>query len=106
MTPRLLAHGPFLGEHPHLTPALSSPGEEREKWSVQPAFPLRPTGPSGPDGASAPRAYARSQANGVSARRLREMNKFGEGRGELGDGSTRRAAPIQEETRDMKGRSK
>ena len=28
---------------------------------------------SGPDGATAPRAYARSQANGVSARRLREM---------------------------------
>ena len=44
MTPRLLAHGPFLGEHPHLTPALSSPGGEREKWSVQPAFLLRPWG--------------------------------------------------------------
>ena len=29
MTPRLLAHGTFLGEHPHLTPALSSPGRRR-----------------------------------------------------------------------------
>ena len=35
---------------------------------------MRRAGPLGPDGATAPRAYARSQANGVSARRLRDMN--------------------------------
>ena len=39
-------------------------GEDRERRAG-----LR----SSPDGATAPRAYARSQANGVSARRLREM---------------------------------
>ena len=43
---------------------ISESGEDRERWAG-----LR----SGPDGATAPRAYARSQANGVSARRLREM---------------------------------
>ena len=43
---------------------MNESGEDRERWAG-----LR----SGPDGATAPRAYARSQANGVSARRLREM---------------------------------
>ena len=74
---------------------------------------IHPTGPTGkasaisgaglrsrPDGATAPRAYARSQANGVSARRLREMNEGRRGR--LGWGRLRlfggllEAAPLDE----------
>ena len=50
---------------------MNESGENRERWAG-----LR----SGPDGATAPRAYARSQANGVSARRLREMNEGRRGR--------------------------
>ena len=72
---------------PPLPGPLLPAGEERERPSPSPpSSPLRPTGPSGPDGATAPRAYARSQASGASARRLREMNKWGEGQGEVGYG--------------------
>ena len=51
---------------------------------ARPASPLRPPGPLGPDGATAPRAYARSQASGASARRLRDKKKLGGGTGRGG----------------------
>ena len=60
---------------------------------ARPASPLRSPGPLGPDGATARRtstcagarcAYARSQASGASARRLRDKKKLGEGQGEVG----------------------
>ena len=47
-------------------------------------YPLRCPGPLGPDGATAPRAYARSQASGASARRLRDKKKLGGGTGRGG----------------------
>ena len=89
-------------ERPSPSPPTSPAASrfERKARTVPPTSPLRPTGPSGPDGATAPRAYARSQASvarsrarhhDASARRLREMNKWGEGQGEVGYRKAQRA---------------
>ena len=70
------------GLPPHPNPLL--PREERGRSRCRLRSPFRPSRAVGPDGATAPRAYARSQASGASARRLREMNESGEGQGEVG----------------------
>ena len=74
---------------PLLTLTLSSPGMERGRSRCRLRSPFRPSRAAGPDGATAPRAYARSQASGASARRLREMNESGGGPGGGGGVSPR-----------------
>ncbi len=67
-------------------PTLSSPGGgEGDKVGAAyvPPPPCRAVRPGRRDCAA--RRMARSQANGVGARRLREMNKLGEGQGEVGE---------------------
>ena len=68
--------------YPHLSPALSAPrGGEGEMAGATcvPPPPCRAVRPAARDRAS--RRMARSQASGASARRLREMNGRGTGRG-------------------------